>query len=193
MLIPIIFGIHKNKVSVSTRVETCVFCRQPTSLEYIALKKAAHFFWIPLFPFGAALFKRCGACGSIWEVTGAPLDNSFFAYLVAVVLLFGSNSIGLAANFCHITIFLAIPAIVLNIVYLFTVPAAYVSYREEAPGMTLPPPSGPLPGAVPAYPAGLPADSMDMNCPRCLRKYQVPHGVPVAICPYCGASQVRRF
>jgi hypothetical protein len=193
MLIPIIFGVHKNPRFVSTSVETCVFCRQSTPHEYIALKKAAHFFWIPLFPFGASLFKKCGMCGNVWEVADAPLDNSFFAYLAAVVLLFASNIFGVAANLCRITAFLAIPAIVLNIVYLFTVPSAYRSYRQEASGMPLQTDAVPRPVAGPVYPAAPPADSMDMNCPQCLRKYQVPQGVPVAICPYCGASQMRRF
>lgn len=192
MLIPIVFGIHKNKIGFSSRVEPCVFCRQPTQHGYIALKKAAHFFWIPLFPFGADLYKRCNTCGNLWEITNAPPDTSFFAYLTAVVLLFGSNIFGVATNLFHITIFLAIPAIALNAIYLFTVPAAYAPFQGDTGNATLTRPPGPLPYSGPASPVGPPADSMDMNCTRCLRKYQVPYGVPVAICPFCGASQIRR-
>jgi hypothetical protein len=189
----IVYGMHRRQNPISTRVEDCLFCRQPTPHAYIAIKKAAHLFWIPFLPFGAELHRRCHHCGNQWKVTNAPLDTSLFAYLGIVALLFGANVIGLFANLCYVTVFLVLPAIAVSAIYLFTVPGAYAEVARDA--VTMPP--EPQPGAMhytaPTTLIGPPAGTIDIDCNRCLRRFQVPFGVPVAICPFCGASQVRRF
>ena len=208
----IVWGLHRKQNPFSTRVIDCLACRRPTPHDYIAVKKAGHVFWIPFIPLGADLCRRCQHCGNTWEISDAPLDTSFFAYFGVVALLLGSNLIGLTFGLCNVTVLLVIPAILVSVIYLFTVPSAYAHMwqgsgsvqAQSQPGIdpyVSSTASQPQPSAEDLYARDYAArasgarplidqqaDSIDVNCTRCLRKYQVPYGVPVAICPYCGAS-----
>jgi len=206
----IVWGLHRKQNPFSTRVIDCLACRRPTPHDYIAVKKAGHVFWIPFLPLGADLYRRCQHCGNTWEISDAPLDTSFFAYFGLVALLLGSNVIGLTFGWCNVTIILIIPAILISVIYLFTVPSSYSRSRPDFGDILLQPSPGAVPYTYARPPPAQPtaqdlyardyaarasgarplmdqqASSIDINCTRCLRKYQVPYGVPVAICPYCG-------
>lgn len=188
----IVFGLHRKRNRFSTSVEECLFCRRPTPHDYSALKKAAHVMWIPLFPLGSELLTRCQHCGNEWKVLSAPPDTSFYAYAGLVALLYGSNLIGAMTGFLLYTMLLVLPAILLSLFYLITVPGAYDEYR--GPSGVLPPTIGPggMTGPAPQSVIGPPTGTIDLDCKQCLRRFQVPYGVPMAICPFCGAPQVRR-
>ena len=188
----IVFGMHRKRNRFSTRVEECLFCRRPTPHEYTVLKKAAHVMWIPVFPLGSELHTQCHHCGNEWKVTNAPPDTSFFAYAGLVALLYCSNILGAMTGFLFFTFLLFVPAIALSLLYLQTVPGAYDGYRGAPCASMTPTVAGGAPFASQASVIGPPTGTVDLDCRQCLRRFQVPYGVPVAMCPFCGAPQVRR-
>ena len=211
----LIYGSHKKQHFLRTNQEHCVTCGGPTNHGFVLIKRAAHFFWIPIFALGSTLYMKCGHCGGESKVSNAPTDFSFWGYFCGALFFYSGNFFGYYYNVCTITILLSFVGIGISTIYLFTIPSAYshmyVPEQEKEVSTATQPsveynqaPAAPVVTANDLYakdyaarPAGQqaatgPAQAMSLTCDNCHRQFQAPSNCAGATCPVCGAVKVLR-
>jgi hypothetical protein len=67
-----LFGVRTKAKPVSQQEQACPKCKRPTMHAIVETCKWFTMFFIPLIPFGRAMFSRCGVCGLNSKYTAEP-------------------------------------------------------------------------------------------------------------------------
>ena len=146
----IIAGVHQNPMPLGDRFQVCPYCYRPANLHYMAVRKALHIFWIPLFPLPTSTNIKCPLCGKMWQPNDAPVDHMSYLYIaISIALLTFGLIIWIYSSICWTILPFLIANFALSLGTLSICPS---SHQDYPPTPSQPPVinSRPIPsGAVP--------------------------------------------
>lgn len=173
----IIFGQHTKQHPVGLFPGACGGCGPGTALARIVIRKAAHIFWIPLFPTGTLYYLKCQRCGMELREPFDRFDagSAGLMALCLTVLFLGValNSIynPIGSSFCGGVLVVVLICALMTGAWMFTLPAR----AGSLPPPLYTAPQGQVPVSVPAGEAWAPpaqpvhrqAPAGPLPCPTC--------------------------